>query len=659
MPRIAKKTSSAIGFSLLFAFAAQLLFVLHLSSIAAVLLYALAAYFFLCAAEGTDGDSVGKFEQACENTFNLRFAGCKLEWLLAGALLLLAAFFRLYHINSQPASLWLDESLTGLNALEIINGKSAPFWGMTPLDRWRPDWVKTSNLYLYYVVLVFKVFGADYFGLKMVSVLPAIGSVAASYFLFKEISNRAVAFVSAFLLAVSQWHVTISRWGWDAVLMSLLQLISYGLLLRGLKAGKKWQLILSGAVVGLCLYTYVASWIALAIALLFLVVEPVLNRRTLRAGLEHGFLFLSPCIVVFAPLIAHYLEHPADLTVRIAEVSLAVTIQTVQSFLPLLENFGKYALMFNYTGDGNPRHGLPHAPCLDFVTAMFFVLGVAYCLRFCKRSHAILPLLWFAMGLQAGLLADPNDSPNAYRIFIISPVVCYFSAIAMSVGCNALSRLQVHLKLSPRPIALVALPAIAFVLSFNYWVYFVKRPEVREVWEEEARDAGLGARIASLRNESRQILVDPALLWKIVVSNTGFLNYRFGQPTAADSLAASLFTVKEHSRGQSSNHEIVYIYSPVFARMVRSLFPDAGSAIARSPFGDALYGLIVISSDDLRSRLATVSAENLSRAIQTTASFYQTQALADTEIGPRRILMYQEYRKLAGLDPQAWQELRR
>jgi len=644
----------AICLSLLLGFLAQLIFGLDLSLIAAVLLYAAAGYFFLSAVDESEGDSADHVGQAFERIFNLRFAGWKMEWLLVAVLLFLAAFFRLYRIHSQPASLWLDESLTALNALAIIDGKSAPLWGMTPLDRWRPDWVKTSNLYLYYVVSVFKTFGTGYFGLKMVSVLPAVGSVAASYFLFKQISNRAVAFLSAFLLAVSQWHVTISRWGWDAVLMSFLQLISYGLLLRGVRTEKKWQLMLSGAVMGLCLYTYIASWIALATALLFMVAEPVLNRRTLRAALQHNFVFLAPCIVVFAPLIGHYLQHPADMTVRISEVSLVVSIQTVQSFLPLLENFGKYALMFNYTGDGNPRHGLPHAPSLDFVTAMFFVMGLFYCLRCWKRSQAMLPLLWFAMGLQAGLLADPNDSPNAYRIFMISPVVCYFSAVAMSVLCNALWRLQTRLKLNPKTIALAVLPAIAFVVSFNYWVYFVKRPKLPEVWEEEARDAGLAARIASLRNESRQIVVDPALLWKIVAANINFLNYRARQPPEFS--VSSLFTLKDHLGDQSNKHQIAYIYSPVFARMVRSLFPDAASEITNSPFGDPLYGIIMTPYSDFVSRFSAVEGRSFSAAIQATASFYRSQALADTEIGPRRILMYQEYRKLVGLDPQAFQE---
>jgi hypothetical protein len=82
---------------------------------------------------------------------------------------LLPLFFRLYRLDSQPGSLWLDESLTALNALEIIDGKPAPLWGMTPLDRWRPDGVKTSNLYLYFVLGVFKVFGTGYFGLKAIS----------------------------------------------------------------------------------------------------------------------------------------------------------------------------------------------------------------------------------------------------------------------------------------------------------------------------------------------------------------------------------------------------------------------------------------------------------------------------------------------------------
>src|SRR4030095_4111298 len=106
---------------------------------------------------------------------------------------------------------------------------------------------------------------------------------------------------TAFLTAVSQWHVTISRWGWDAVLMCFLQLISYWLLLRGLKGGRRSHLVLSGGVMGLCLYTYIASWLALAIALSFLVFRSVSERPVLGKRIQAAFVFFVPCLLVFVP----------------------------------------------------------------------------------------------------------------------------------------------------------------------------------------------------------------------------------------------------------------------------------------------------------------------------------------------------------------------
>ena len=648
-PSAPKKTNSAIWVSLLFGLSAQLLFGLEVSSVAAVLLYALAGYFFVMAVEAVDSDSVAKFGQAFEKICNLRFAGWKLEWLLVAALLFLAAFFRLYRIHSQPASLWLDESLTALNALEIIDGKNAPLWGMTPLDRWRPDWVKTSNLYLYYVVLVFKIFGTGYLGLKMVSLLPAIGSVAASYFLFKEISNRAVAFVSAFLLAVSQWHVTISRWGWDAVLMSFLQLVCYGLLLRGLRTGERWQLILSGVVMGLCLYTYIASWIALLVALIFIVLEPVCTRRAVFSGFQNVLFFLTACGAGFAPIGAHYLNHPTDLTVRVAEVSLPRSIQSAQEFRPLWENGAKYALFFNSKGDSNPRHGLPRAPSLDFLAAIFFFFGTIFCLRCWRHSPVLLMLLWFVLGLQAGLLADPGDAPNAYRIFMISPVVCYFSGTGIVISLDTLSPM---LNRWGRMILIVLL--MGSIGALNYWAYFIERLKLPGVWAEEARDGGLPLRIVSLKNNATNVAVDPALLWKIVVANGEFLNYHRGEAFDLALSAGSLFTLENHFSSSDEDQPLIYIYSPVFTPMVRSLFPDRRNEVAVSPFGEPLYGLIYISRADLARRLASVDVERLATAIQKTALFYREQANSDAEVGPRRMALYGEYQRLVDLDPRKY-----
>ena len=238
-----QRSTGLLAGSLLLGFLGQLCFTFDWGVIAGLLLYLAAAFIFVRTLRqyrggGDDGAVDGEGHALAGRPSALRSKNV-IELLLVLVLLLVAALFRLYRIDVQPLSLSLDEGLTGLNALEIIEGKHAPIWEMTPLDRWKPDWVKTSNGYLHFVALVLKAMGPGYFGLKMVSVLPGIASVIVVYFLFKQLTGVRVACLAAFLSAVSQWHVTISRWGWDAVLMSFLQMVSYWFLIRGVKTGKK------------------------------------------------------------------------------------------------------------------------------------------------------------------------------------------------------------------------------------------------------------------------------------------------------------------------------------------------------------------------------------------------------------------------------------
>jgi hypothetical protein len=647
--------------SLLLALLAQVFFTLELGVFPGCLLYLLAAYIFSRSLRGYEDDDFAAFD----NGFPLASPGAKkrFEWVAFLALLLIASFFRLYRIDSQPISLWLDESLTGLNALEIIEGKPAPIWQMTPLDRWRPDWVKTSNLYLHYTVWVLNIFGTGYFGLKMVSLLPAIAGVGAAYFLFKEVSNPPIAFLSAFLVAVSQWHVTISRWGWDAVLMSFLQLGSYYYLIRGVKSGEKLQFVVSGAVMGLCLYTYVASWIAAAIALTFLLLRAVRERNVLSTRLRDLFFFLTACLLVFAPLSVHYLQNPGDLTVRASEVSLAKTVEETGSYFPLWENFRNYALMFNYKGDKNPRHGFPNEPTMDFVASIFFVLGLTYYGYFWKKSHNVFLLLWFALGLLPGLLSEPSTSPHAFRTFIISPAAHFFAATAFYLSLCTLTKTLWNFRYKEVTVQIFCLGLLGIIACANYWTYFISRPKSRDVWEEEVRDGRLPSRSHLRQRDSSIILVDPLLLWKIVVTNSWYLSYRPGKSFESSFLPANLLIGGSKLDQISGEHQLIYFYSPVFGRMIRSLFPDAVNETVSSPAGEPIYGELRIAVSGLRSRLQSVEKNSLAMAIAKTAFFYKQQAEADTEGGPRRRYLLDEskigFQLSRELDPRLQKEATR
>ena len=194
-------------------------------------------------------------------------------------------------------------------------------------------------------------------------------------------------------------------------------------------------------------------------------------------------------------------------------------------------------------------------------------------------------------------------------------------------------------------VKIVGIVLIGYSLSINYWTYFAKRPTTREVWEEESRDGGLPAKLSSLNDHSRLMIIDPLLLWKVVVVNSWFLNYRPGKPFESPFIAANLFTAEAHLDQLRAEHQLVYVYSPVFARMMRSLFPDAKNEAVLSPFGDPLYGVVTIAVADLRLRLAYSDKRSLAAAIQKTALFYEQHANADAEVGPRRKFLLEESQK--------------
>jgi hypothetical protein len=629
--------------SLIAAFVAQLCFKLDLNVSGAVLLYLFAAYFFSKSLLRESEEQFNREEIDTKHHFiqGLLFSTTKeAELARIFILLFVAAFFRLFRIESVPGGIWIDESFTGVNALEIIDGKYAPLWGVTPLNKFRPEWVKTSNVYLYYVVFVLKEFGSTHLGLKMVSVIPGIAAVVADYFLFKTIAPLPVAFLSALLIAVSHWSVTTSRWGWDEVLMCFLQATAYYFLIKGLNSNRRRYLILSGLTLGLCLYTYIASSIVVGIPLVYFIIKIMLEPRDLRAHLQKFLTVFLPCALVFLPLGLHYLSQPGDFSVRLREVSILEAFRKTDDYSPLWESTKKYLLMFNYKGSADPRHNLANEPQLDFVTSIFFVLGLAFYLRVWKRSYNLLLLVWFFLGISGGLLTDPTDAPNAYRTAMINPVVCLFAASSICqsliIFCQRLPSFRAKsLILFSSGIALAV-----YVTTDNYFTYFIRRPASPDSWREDNLDWGIPKVIRNLHNETSLIYLDPLLLWDTVLVNSWYLNYQPGklfQPAYAMSNIFHRISVFSSIR----DAEIVYIAPPFLLPVIQRLFPESRPAVVFTPFGDPLYIIAKLQSRDWQNNLQAANNRYLADLAYRMGSLYRKRAESVLPFGPLRKLIFE------------------
>ncbi|MEK7060893.1 MAG: glycosyltransferase family 39 protein, partial [Patescibacteria group bacterium] len=141
--------------------------------------------------------------------------------LILISILLVAAFFRFYLLANVPPSASLDEVSIGWNAYSILQTGRDEFKSFLPIllrayDDYRPA------LYVYFVLPFVKIFGLDVVSVRLPSVILSILSVLGTYLLVKEFFRKkispvfnpeVIALCSAFLLAISPWHIYISRLG--------------------------------------------------------------------------------------------------------------------------------------------------------------------------------------------------------------------------------------------------------------------------------------------------------------------------------------------------------------------------------------------------------------------------------------------------------------
>jgi hypothetical protein len=141
-------------------------------------------------------------------------------WLEIGlfvAIAALAVYLRLHRLDEIPTGIYVDETNGALDALNILEGSRASPFGT--------GWYGTPNGFAYYIAGLFKFFGPSVATLKLVSLIPAILTVWAVYPLGRLLWGSLGGLSAMFLMAISRWHLSMSRWGWNELAPLLFQAV--------------------------------------------------------------------------------------------------------------------------------------------------------------------------------------------------------------------------------------------------------------------------------------------------------------------------------------------------------------------------------------------------------------------------------------------------
>lgn len=370
----------------------------------------------------------------------------RVEWLLLLAVLAVAAFLRLYRLESLPPGPYYDEAANGILAAEIASGASRPLF--------ITSYTGKEVLYFYLAAGVTKALGVGLLSLRLTSALAGLVTVGLTYWLALELfadeddlTRWGVALMAAALMAVNFWHVTISRYGFRAITQPLMQTLALLFLWRSLRRGGRWNLALAGLFCGATAYTYLASRI-LPLALLpwalglWLAGRP--ERRRVAGRIVTVVLVAA---AVIAPLGLFFLRHPETFGARMSQVSFLNPELNQGDPWGALGRAVVAALgMFTVRGDPLWRFNIPGRPVFDPVVGFFFYLGILVALYYVVRGPRAMDrvrdlglLLWIPIMLVPSILGV-KEVPHSLRAIGVMPVLYLFPARGLAATLAAARR---------------------------------------------------------------------------------------------------------------------------------------------------------------------------------------------------------------------------
>lgn len=347
-------------------------------------------------------------------------------------ILIVAAFFRFYDLDSLPPGLYPDEAMNGNDVIWAMDTGNYPQLFYSNNNGREGLFINIQGLFI-------KAFGHEPWALRMVSAIFGVLTVWGLYLLAKELFDHNIAALSAFLMAILFWHVNFSRIGFRAIMIPFILVFEFYFLWRAFKSSKLREFIYAGIFAGLGAYTYISYRVSpLIIIIAFANYWWYLKKDFSDSKYEYakqrmfkGFVVMvAVSLLVALPMIFLLIIHPEILFSRTGAY-LSVFGQD-KPFYELLNSIVKTLGMFNFYGDFNWRHNISGSPQLVWPIGVLFVIGfIKELIHLFRMKHGHLSPIhtllfsWFFVMLLPGFLS--TEAPHALRTIGVIPVAMIFA----------------------------------------------------------------------------------------------------------------------------------------------------------------------------------------------------------------------------------------
>lgn len=389
---------------------------------------------------------------------------------------------RFYQLGAVPIGLHRDEAFLGYNAYSLL--KTAREMTGTFLPLHLPSFLWSPAGYSYLSMPFVAFFGLSAFSVRFASAFFGTLTVVLTYFLVQELFGKwevgsgkirsknqkiplqyltpHLSLLTSFLLAISPWHINLSRTATENTIVVFFLTLGVTLFLKAIRLNKLWLLLPAFASLGATYTLYQAPRVFLP---LFVPVLLAVSWRRLQSSGRVSAAFLYFLIIVL-PLV--FILRSSELSTRILTVSIFATKQTQLALeesiredgvtgVPTivarlahnkLTSYGTAVLSnyfahttFNFlaTDKGFPdRYRVPGMGLLHLPELVFFIIGIYFLFRRFQPSEKLL-IGWLILApLGSALTFD--DVPNLQRTLLAFPAISMTAALGITTLFNTIKQ---------------------------------------------------------------------------------------------------------------------------------------------------------------------------------------------------------------------------
>ena len=378
---------------------------------------------------------------------------------------------RTYAFGDIPPGLNQDEASIGYDAYATLhygvdrNGFHFPVHFKT--------WGAGQNALHGYLSMPFiLLFGLSSFSVRFVDMVFGVLALFIFYLFVKEISGKNTALVATFLLAISPWHIMLSRWGLETNVFPPIFLLGNFFLIRSLK--KNGYLPFSFFLFAICLYTNCTAFFIVPLFILaassYLIYHKKIKLKWMLLSFLVLLIFSLPAFLFIivnnyqlGSIETPFLSIPQLTAPRWKTTSTIFSDQILEKYPFHFMVFTNFIINQN---DGHismdiPPYGFIYPLSLPFALLGLIILFKDWNLRMFNKCAFV--IFWFLLSIVlAGLIFAIG-----YRINIIFFPLIFFTAVGI-----------IYIKKMDRSIFFLIIAGYLILFAMFAHEYFTSYPDM-------------------------------------------------------------------------------------------------------------------------------------------------------------------------------------